>query len=223
MNATRKHTLFGLLLFALPKLAAAQSQGTVYDLSADWSDTQNPFGVWSLKKSETALFTINQPDFFGPGLPAWADDPIPGTAHVPMWARWAAAPSWLNPGDIVMHCAESGRTGTDYTSVVWTAPDAGVAVISGALWTDTNPCCTGRQARWEIRKNDLVLSSALIVTGGPYSRTNPLPVSAGSGGCSSRFWQSGSIPELLPLVVVEHAAQCGHVLGAVGQPAAAVE
>lgn len=162
----------------------------VFDLSADWSDLQNPFGVWRLKKSGNSLFAINQSDFFsdGSGFHAWADQPFMQDMHVPMWGLVDAAasshlyPGYVLPGDITMHGAELDRTGSDFTSVVWTAPAAGMAEVSGSLWTNLDPCCTSRQARVELRKNDVVVSDVTLTSGGSYTRNSPFTWSAGSGG-----------------------------------------
>jgi len=46
---------------------------TVYNLAKNWLDMVNPFGLWTLKKSPTALLEIRQPDRAGSGQRARAD------------------------------------------------------------------------------------------------------------------------------------------------------
>jgi hypothetical protein len=157
---------------------------TVYNLFDDWSNAVNPFGPWALKKSSTELFTINQPDYAGSGDAVWADEPLPQLAHVPAWWRYTVAgvPGSYGPGDILAHGAELDRTGSDFTSVVWTAPDAGAVEIAGKVWTlDT----TGRSQKFVLRKNGSDLSEAVLTSDGSHSGANPLLFQEFSGGLAA--------------------------------------
>ncbi|MBK9137279.1 MAG: Ig-like domain-containing protein [Verrucomicrobia bacterium] len=155
-----------LALGALISAAAARA-GVLYDLAADWSTNQNPFGVWSLYKSESALFTIYQPGY------GWADQPYPETAHVPVWS--------LGEGgtNVVAHSAEQDRTGSDVTKARWTSPTNGVAKIRGCIWM---PADLGRRVGWQLRKNGIVLTSGEVYSGDPYDAANPCWFELGSGG-----------------------------------------
>jgi hypothetical protein len=137
---------------------------------------------WSLWKSETALFGVNQPDFFrdGTNLRAWADAPLWEPAHVPLWQKYMGTSQGLIwPGEVWMHGAERDRTGSDVTSVVWTSPGAGTVVVTGALWSGSS---YGRVMHWRIRHNEVPVSEGSLTSDGTFTRTAPLDLAAGSGG-----------------------------------------
>jgi hypothetical protein len=121
-----------VLLLVAGLLPGSPVAAAVYNLAADWSDVQNPFGVWQLWKAPGVLFTTNL-IWDGSGQRAWADAPIPEDDHVPVWMKYTGLGDGGNlaPGDILAHGAEFDRTGTNLTSVVWTSPVTGTAVISG--------------------------------------------------------------------------------------------
>ena len=114
-----------MVLFALGIASSANAQ--VYNLAADWSDVNNPNGVWRLFEAPGQLFTINQPDWNsnGSNQRAWADQPFQQTAHVPVWMKVSTASDiFIDTGTVLMHGAESGRTGTEFSSVTWISPFA---------------------------------------------------------------------------------------------------
>lgn len=145
------------------------AQASTWDLSADWSNTQNPMGAWSLWKSPTEMFTTNVPSWSSNGLPTWDD----GT-HVPVWFR-------LPNGDIQMHGAEYDMSGTNQTSVVFTCPYSGPVTVIGAIWDVTN---NRRSMSWELRKNGGVLSGGTIITDNTYTRSSPFYLAMGWGGAA---------------------------------------
>ena len=156
-------------------LCIGAAEAAMWDLGDDWSDAQNPNGVWTLMKSTAAPFTINQPDYFqdGGNQRAWADEPFALNAHVPFWMKAN------DTGVIYTHGAELDRTGSDYTSAVWTSPLAGDVQISGALW---NTWVSGRQMRWQLRLNDAVVSRGDLFGNGVYTEASPFALAAGDGG-----------------------------------------
>jgi len=187
------HTLCCLAVIALLASAAVTATATTWDLAADWSDVQNPFGVWMLRKSPTELFAINVPDYWshGSGQRAWTDQPFQLQAHVPSWmkvsSRNSGVPdpaidrllSEVRIGDILMHGAEFDRTGTNYTSVVWKSPVVGSVSISGAIWQVRD---SYRQMTWQLRKNGAILSHGTIVANGTYTYASPFELGTGAGG-----------------------------------------
>lgn len=158
------------------------SLGVTFDLEANWSNSINPNGVWTLEKNLQVPFSVIQPDFLGDGSNqiAWADDQYPAQAHVPFWFR-ATAPTTFDyqMGDIVMHGSVNWRTGSTNTSAVWTSPMAGVATISGRTWMVRN---IGRQMAWSIYKNSTYLTGGYMLEGDGHSRANPYELANGSGG-----------------------------------------
>jgi hypothetical protein len=165
----------------------------VYDLANDWSDSRNPNGVWGLYKAPQKLFTTNQHDWFSNGTHqnAWADAPYPQLTHVPMWMKINDTlgnlfindreqyTNFVDKGYIIMHGAESDRSGTEYSRVIWTSPIQGTIKIVGGLWMAKE---YNRPMIWEIRKNSVVLSTGELSQGDPYSINNPCEYAYGSGG-----------------------------------------
>ena len=175
-------------------LCIGPAEAAMWDLGADWSDDQNPNGVWTLMKSNTATFTINQPDYFqnGSNQRAWADEPASLNAHVPFWLKGK------DNGVIIAHGAELDRTGTDYTSAVWTSPLAGDVQVGGALW---NTWRSGRQMRWQLRVNDTVVSQGDLYGNGVYDEASPFALADGNGG-SAALTQTVQIGDRLELALV---------------------
>src|ERR1041385_8263407 len=63
---TKIKTLLGAVLSLLVLTLNTNAATQVYDLKADWSDTQNPNGTWSYRQGESLL--INNPlSWVGPG------------------------------------------------------------------------------------------------------------------------------------------------------------
>jgi hypothetical protein len=147
----------------------------VYNLAADWSDTVNPMGVWSLYKNTTGLFTINQSDFLndGKGQNAWADQVFQLNAHVPVWYK-----SDID-GIVHMHGAEYDRTGSNVTFVRWTSPQDGIVTISGAVWTTD---FYNRTMGWDLRYDGTNITGGTLYSNGNQGADTPVLFSQGSGG-----------------------------------------
>jgi hypothetical protein len=161
---------FNLTTLVLIILAISSvSQAVTYNLANDWSDLNNPNGAWSLYKA--------------PGQP-----PNP---HVPMWAKAVGDvgnlsgqniyDGFVDVGTVFMHSAESFRTGTDYSSVVWTSPRAGTALIDGGLWISK---AFDRPHTWQLLKNDIPITGGSLSQTDPWDKSNPFAFSAGNGGPS---------------------------------------
>lgn len=169
-----------IALALVPLIAAAptvHAEILEYDLAEQWSDVANPFLPWSLWKSPSALFGINQADYdqSGQGRHAWADQPFPEPQHVPVWGCDASIPEPV----VWMHGAEFDRTGTNVTSATWISYQAGTVTISGAVWQGA---ANGRSMRWSLHHNGISLSSGDITTNGQYTEEHPFPYGAGTGG-----------------------------------------
>jgi len=167
-----------LTLLALISAApAARAEVLDYDLAEQWSDLENPFFPWTLWKSPSELFGINQPDYFQDesGRRAWADQPCCLQMHVPVWSSDVSESEPV----VWMHGAEFDRTGTNVTSADWISYFAGTATIDGAVWQTW----TGHRAmRWSLVHNGTILTSGDIVTDGTYTEAAPFDFAAGSGG-----------------------------------------
>jgi len=159
------------------------AHAATWNLSADWSDSQNPFGQWTLLRGDAVPFAINwNPWVAGYPQAAWSDQSWPQLRHVPMWAKATAGPSMgvdCAPTGIFMHGSEADRTGTSDSSVVWTSPVAGTVYLHGSIWAARH---LGRPMSWSIRKNGVALSSYTFGVLDNSSEANPVYYWQGSGG-----------------------------------------
>ena len=89
---------------------------------------------------------------------------------------------FVDAGTVYMHSAEDFRTGTDFSSLVWTSPQAGTVHIDGGLWISK---AFDRPHQWELLKNGVVFTSGGLSQSDPYDKTNPFAFAAGSGGPSA--------------------------------------
>jgi hypothetical protein len=195
---TRKIELFLLTVAVYIALSAGAAQAQLYNLADDWSDVNNPNGAWALYKAPGQLFTISQSDWYNNGTnqSAWADAPsttaFPPNPLVPMWAKAigdfgalfgdSIYNGFVDTGTVFMASAESYRTGTDFSSAVWTSPHAGTVRIDGGLWISK---AFDRPHTWELRLNSNVFTSGALSQTDPYTKTNPFAFAAGSGGASA--------------------------------------
>ena len=175
----------------------AEGHAQVSNLAADWSNVSNPNGPWALYKAPGQLFTVVQPDWYnnGTGQPAWADasstTPFPPNPLAPLWAKaigdvgtlfGGGYDGFVDAGTVFMHSAEAFRTGTDFTSVVWTSPQEGIVRIDGGLWIAK---VFDRPHTWELRRNGTTFTSGSLNQADPYTKDNPFTFAAGSGGAES--------------------------------------
>ena len=107
----RKLSLAAALLGSV--LAVQGARAAVWDLAADWSDVNNPNGVWTLIDETGSPFATNVADWdptagiFGSAQPAWADAPFPNAGHVPMFFKRSSDASILDVpvGRVGLHTA----------------------------------------------------------------------------------------------------------------------
>jgi hypothetical protein len=186
-------------LAVLIALCANAVQAEIYDLAGDWSDVNNPNGPWSLYKAPSVLFNTVQSDWYGNGTnqPAWADstnaNPIPPNPHVPMWAKAigdvgtltgdSIYNGFVNTGTVFMHSAEEFRTGTDFSSVVWTTPSDGYVNIFGGVWM--SKAFMDRPHYWELRKNGTPFTGGPLTFGDSHNKNSPFFFANGTGGTSA--------------------------------------
>jgi hypothetical protein len=95
----------------------------------------------------------------------------------------SAYSGFVDVGTVFMHSAEVFRTGTDFSSVVWTSPHAGSIHIDGGVWM--TQAFQDRPHQWELRKNGAAFTGGPLTYGDGYDKNNPFLFAAGSGGASS--------------------------------------
>jgi hypothetical protein len=181
----RQRAVLGLVCVALVNTPlVAQS----WNLAADWSDLVNPFGPWSLFRAPGSLFPINQSDWWSNGTnqKAWADQPFNLPTHVPVWMKvsWVhpTLSTFATPGTVIMHSAETRRTGTELSSVAWTSPVGGIATVGGGVWLKKP---STRPQLWELFLNGVSLSLGALSHSDLYTQDNPFLFATGSGGAGA--------------------------------------
>ncbi len=149
------------------------TKANIYDLSADWSDTKNPNGVWAYWVTGGVPSTsyTRGADYFSypPGPPRiWAYN---------NWAYmgWSQSngselfetPGELLPGDIYGHTPDNGAQSIE---IRWTSPLDGLVDITGGAWAIRE---IGRSNYWQLTINDIIQASGVVGSGDAYSRSNP--------------------------------------------------
>ena len=167
---TKSISLLASIAVLAPCLTVATHAATqVYDLKADWSDTQNPNGPWSFRDSVGGLF-VNTPCPWWNSAGGDAITKLTEASVLPGYEGSIVEPGSLEVGDVVL-------VAFVYTSVRWTAPLNGIINISGALWPRENPQFF--PLSWTLTHNGNPVSDGLVGTG---IRSSPYDLSSGSGG-----------------------------------------
>lgn len=173
---------YGGLLAVIISLAAGflPCRAGTFNLTSDWSDAANPNGAWTYRGDSNAL-PSNVSNWGGiSGQNAWAVSAMTPPGFLPAWMKVSGGvlPILGNGtalGDIVTHTWDSfnGATGYAESNVIWTAPSAGVAAITGSLWQARS--LTGRNQHWTLFVNGVDTAHGDF-TGGtatPFTKTSP--------------------------------------------------
>lgn len=146
-----------------------------YNVSADWSNTDNPNGVWSywVEGSLAQLGTRSND---------WFPDP-PGPP--PIWTVWAG--DWTHYGWSKSNGSEQingqgwdlqegdvyGHTGGSPMEIRWESPLDGLVNVLGGVWAirDIN-----RSNSWDVTLNGIPLLEGHVYDDDPYSLANPDPI-----------------------------------------------
>ena len=151
--------------------AAATASADVfqYSLVNDWSDTQNPNGVWSYNYNDAPI-SVYQTMWWGEagwGLYSIGDGCIirgsapTGTSP---YGDVAGPPHDWVPGDVMMHALSVpyGGLGT-FLNVQWTSPSDGTINISGLAWD--GEIIDGRDVGWSLLVGGQVIAQRSSVFG----------------------------------------------------------
>jgi hypothetical protein len=159
---------------------------TVYDLQKDWSDTQNPFGAWTIMIGPKDG-TDAGPNNVVKSVPNWNGSQgqfaystsANGNGHIPVLLKVSVSgfeADQAQKGDLIVHTQdEQGGPGLGQARIVWTAPSSGTVDVDGAFWL----------GRVSLKRQDeftLAVAGAQKATGKvPYNmgvnRTNPVKLS----------------------------------------------
>lgn len=194
IKSLRRSSFLPVFLFlCLGFLGNAIAETVEYDIAADWSDDQNPNGVWTYAGNNGVLLGMNHFDwdvqgFFFAGQRAWANAAIPNPNHVPMWFK-ASGPSALDVPGVGMHGSEGAIDA--WVGVIWRSPAEGHVSIEGGVWQalKTEIGAFGgthrnRNADWRLRHNEATIASGNISGTDQYSSRTPFTFDAGAAGQS---------------------------------------
>ncbi len=161
--------------------AAPEPQVVSYDLKTDWSDTQNPNGVWSLREGDN-LITPAVADWNNyRGQPAWAKSAT-GSGHIPVLVRIAVAgfeAPQASLGDLIVHAQdEFGGPGLGQARIVWTAPASGKVDVEGGLWMARTSL--GRSDDYTLTVAGVQKATGKVAANDGHTRDAPLPLSVSS-------------------------------------------
>jgi hypothetical protein len=117
---------------------AGGTTAKVYDLTSDWSDTQNPNGPWTVLIGTTVAKNVTGWDG-EKGQNAYATVASGSlVGHIPALLKVSVsnfAGSLAKTGDLVIHAQdESGGTGLGQARIVWTAPSTGSVDVDASFW-----------------------------------------------------------------------------------------
>lgn len=173
----------------------------VWEFSADWSETLNPNGVWSLLEGENPLPHVaswqsslggwSQPQ------PGWAESEN-GNNRLPFFFRSNGSETFAHDyaaGAIVMHSWDPvNGVGNGEGIFRWTAPYRCYVRVAGEVWIGRD---IGRAVTVRVRRNGDTIASAPVASGDPYSSANPLPLNNGSGPLNVLQLEAGDTIDLL--------------------------
>lgn len=148
---------------------------STFNLHDDWSDTDNPNGLWEYRDAAGELITARSENWLagdlGPQQTAWAN----GDGGVG-WAKSVGnAPTLDFPAGWV--------GGQGPAQLWWTSPGLGEVTFSGGVYLarhgDVNQM-------WEIRTKDRMLTTGELVAGQTdVSSGNPMSLESGNGGAGA--------------------------------------
>ncbi len=220
-DATMRFTGWIVLILAWLCVLPAARAGSVADLAADWSDSNNPntasFGTWTYRQGSSPLPEV--PNWNGAGTvgftqtqPAWAPsntagDFLPGEFKARSVPN-SAGVDW-QVGDVVVHTTDPANGASNGpANFLWTSPNSGTVTISGDVWAAAT--LSGRNNAWSLLVNGVVVSSGTNIDG--YDRSSPFLFSDGTGGTAALTQQvtAGSTIDL----EITRTTSLGYFVGA---------
>jgi len=174
-------TVVGLAAMIAP--ASFAGLAIVWDIETDWSETQNPNGVWTLLEAENPLPHL---DAWQMSLGGWAQ-PQPGWAEssdgnnrLPFFFRSNGSETFANDigtGDLCVHTHDpSNGVGNGDSDLRWTAPYDTYVRVSGEVWMGRD---IGRANDVSVQLNNVTLTTVAISSGDVWSSANPRDIADG--------------------------------------------
>jgi hypothetical protein len=173
-----------LLVSVLALPAHAGELCKIDDVTFDWSDAENPNGVWSYREGENPLPFVDawerNQGHWATSQPGWARSEEANT-RLPFWFRSNGTENFVRDwqaGDVVVHSVDAANgVGAAPAELVWTSPSEGIVSVMGSVWMGRE---IGRANLWQIFLNDELLTSGNISSGDAFSRADPFRFAEGS-------------------------------------------
>ncbi len=160
--------VFVLLCVSVILICGGITEAALWDLSADWSDTLNPNGVWSYYvKGALGVSGTRTGDSFAdpPGAPdIWgnSDSTYEG------WSKSNGSESFQTAGELLTGDVY-GHTG-GVLEIRWTSPLAGPVHITGGVWAVRE---IQRSNSWQLTVEDVPETGGIVGDGDTFSRADP--------------------------------------------------
>lgn len=180
-----------ILLGACPLLASA----VVYDLTSQWSTTNNPNGTWSYDQGSTPLplYVTNWNGCFTSAYNGWAPSANAGNCLPAVLQMQSDDPGGdFKTGDILVHSFDNANGGSNgEASILWTAPVDGEITFDGDIWYAHSS--VQRSNDFSLSLGSDVLASGTIAYNSGFTRSSPDTFSS-SGSLAV---QAGDVLKLL--------------------------
>ena len=142
-------------LFLVQSASNVSAAKVTYDLSADWSTTQNPNGAWSYNWNDTPISVFQT---FWWGQPGWgyieiADGCILKGSYpegqTDPWGNLVGPPHDWKSTDVMMAALSIPYGGdSTFVNVKWTSPGDGMIDITGRAWD--GEIFSDRDVAWQL-------------------------------------------------------------------------
>ena len=108
-------------------------------------------------------------------------------------------------GDVFIHSTDSTNGATSgVANVIWTAPQAGTADLSGTIWMALD---NERYNDWTLLLEGADLTSGSVSSGDAFDRANPMDFALGSGGASALSDIVVSAGDVIELLITHDSTQ----------------
>ena len=156
-----------ILSAALMLCTAASSFAAVYDVQADFSNSDNPNGTWGYMVGNSFLLHSNSPNpnALNPVLTNgfWGTSPDYNSSIMQATGNGSGASGYTDSdflaGDVLVHSTNPG-TG-DPSRIVWTAPEAGEIDYDFSIWYAHSPIT--RSNTYMLKLNGTPLETGVLL------------------------------------------------------------
>ena len=174
-NITRLRKALSVVALGAAALFSDAASATTYNLTSEWSTSSNPNGPWTLRGDSTVLPTFFASHPLDGSSGVWAPNNVGGN-FLPGFFKAVdslGAPFDWSIGDVVTHTPDKAN-GTTFinSNVLFTAPSAGTANISGSVW-NARVSTPFRPQAWQLFVNDVLQTSGSLPGDGSNGSGSP--------------------------------------------------